>query len=53
MFRYKGLGHKRLKKRRFSLVEINISIVDKNVWITERFFDNHYNAWIPAFQTVS
>ena len=25
------------------VVEINISIVEKNVWITERFFDNHYN----------
>ena len=35
MFRYKGLGHKWLKKKRVSLVE-------KNVWITERFFDNHY-----------
>jgi hypothetical protein len=45
------MGHKRLKKRRFSLVEINISIVEtkvsiveKNVRKTERFFDNHYNA---------
>jgi len=37
MFRYKGLGHKELKKKRVSLVE-------KNVGITERFFDNHYNA---------
>jgi hypothetical protein len=35
MFRNKGLGHKWLKKKRVSLVE-------KNVWITERFFDNHY-----------
>ena len=42
MFRNKGLGHKRLKKRRFSLVETKVSIVEKNVWITERFFDNHY-----------
>jgi hypothetical protein len=24
------------------VVEIKISIVAKNVWITERFFDNHY-----------
>ena len=37
MFRNKGLGHKWLKKKRVSLVE-------KNVRITERFFDNHYNA---------
>jgi hypothetical protein len=44
MFRNKGLGHKWLKKKRVSLVEINISIVEKNVKITERFFDNHYNS---------
>jgi len=29
------MGHKWLQKKRVSLVE-------KNVWITERFFDNHY-----------
>jgi len=27
------------------VVEINISIVEKNVRITERFFDNHYKAF--------
>jgi hypothetical protein len=29
MFRYKGLGHKWLKKKSVSLVEINISIEEK------------------------
>ena len=53
MFRNKGLGHKRLKKRRFSLVEINISIVEKNVRITERFFDNHYNIRNPSFHALN
>jgi hypothetical protein len=49
MFRNKGLGHKRLKKRRFSLVETKVSIVEKNVWIKERFFDNHYISEIVNF----
>jgi hypothetical protein len=38
------MGHKRLKKRRFSLVETKVSIVEKNVRKTERFFDNHYKS---------
>ena len=37
------MGHKWLKKKRFSLVETKVSLVEKNVRITECFFDNHYN----------
>jgi hypothetical protein len=52
MFQNKGLGHKRLKKRRFSLVETKVSIVEKNVWITERFFDNHYKLMLIKQQLL-
>ena len=48
MFRNKGLGHKWLKKKRVSLVETKVSIVEKNVRITERFFDNHYKSSTAA-----
>ena len=34
------------------VVEINISIVEKNVRITERFFDNHYKGVITVTGSV-
>jgi hypothetical protein len=30
------------EKEHFSWKKKRVSLVEKNVWITERFFDNHY-----------
>jgi len=61
MFRNKGLGHKWLEKKSISLGEKEhfswkkkrVSLVEKNVWITERFFDNHYKAPIQQFTSLA
>jgi hypothetical protein len=39
------------EKEHFSWKKKRVSLVEKNVRITERFFDNHYS--IPAQEMVS